>query len=68
MSADVALRAAGVEASFPNLARLLGRCGIVDTHRAQMHELFQRMVFNILIDNTDDYARNHVLLVGQGQQ
>jgi serine/threonine-protein kinase HipA len=28
-----------------------------------MHELFRRMVFNILIDNTDDHEKNHVLLV-----
>ena len=29
----------------------------------QMHELFRRMVFNILIDNTDDHEKNHVLLL-----
>ena len=28
-----------------------------------MHELFRRMVFNILIDNTDDHEKNHVLLM-----
>jgi serine/threonine-protein kinase HipA len=28
-----------------------------------MHELFRRMVFNILIDNTDDHEKNHALLV-----
>lgn len=33
-----------------------------------MHELFRRLVFNILIDNTDDHEKNHVLLVGQAQQ
>lgn len=28
-----------------------------------MKELFRRMVFNILIDNTDDHEKNHVLLM-----
>ena len=64
----MALKAAGVELSYPNLAQLLRRRGDVDTHRAQMHELFRRMVFNILIDNTDDHEKNHVLLVSQAQQ
>ena len=31
--------------------------------RAQMRELFRRRVFNILIDNTDDPEKNHVLLM-----
>lgn len=68
LSANVALKAAGVELSYPNLAQLLRRRGDVDTHRAQMHELFRRLVFNILIDNTDDHEKNHVLLVSQAQQ
>jgi serine/threonine-protein kinase HipA len=32
--------------------------------RAQQYELFKRMVFNILIDNTDDHEKNHALLRG----
>jgi len=32
-----------------------------------MRELFRRMVFNILLDNTDDHERNHVLLVNDAQ-
>ena len=39
-----------------------------DVYAAQMHELFRRMVFNILIDNTDDHEKNHVLLVNDAQQ
>lgn len=27
--------------------------------RATLHELYRRMVFNILVGNTDDHARNH---------
>ena len=33
-----------------------------------MHELFRRMVFNILIDNTDDHEKNHALLVTDARQ
>jgi serine/threonine-protein kinase HipA len=32
-----------------------------------MRELFRRMVFNILLDNTDDHEKNHVLLVDDAQ-
>jgi len=27
--------------------------------QATLHELFARMVFNVLVGNTDDHARNH---------
>lgn len=69
LSANVALKAAGVELSYPNLAQLLRRKGATDgnLHRRQMHELFRRLVFNILIDNTDDHEKNHVLLVDDAQ-
>jgi serine/threonine-protein kinase HipA len=33
-----------------------------------MQELFRRMVFNILIDNTDDHEKNHAVLVTDAQQ
>jgi serine/threonine-protein kinase HipA len=33
-----------------------------------MRELFRRMVFNILIDNTDDHEKNHALLMLDSQQ
>lgn len=68
LSANVALKAAGAELSYPNLALLLRRRGPTDGNRAQMHELFRRLVFNILIDNTDDHEKNHVLLVDANQQ
>jgi serine/threonine-protein kinase HipA len=69
-SAHVALRAAGAELSYPELAQLLRRRGPTegDMNRRQMAELFRRMVFNILIDNTDDHEKNHVLLVRPDQQ
>lgn len=68
LSANIALQAAGADVSYPNLALLLRRRGPVDSHRAQMRELFRRLVFNILIDNTDDHEKNHVILVRDDQQ
>jgi serine/threonine-protein kinase HipA len=63
-SAQVALGAAGELSGYPELAQLLRRRGVAagGLSTAQMHELFRRMVFNILIDNTDDHDKNHVLL------
>lgn len=65
LSAHVALKAAGEEMGYPELAQLLRRRGPVrdGSSRKQMRELFRRMVFNILIDNTDDHEKNHVLLM-----
>lgn len=50
---------------YPELARVLRRVGITrdDTSRLDARELFRRMVFNILVDNTDDHEKNHSLLV-----
>jgi serine/threonine-protein kinase HipA len=39
-----------------------------DAYAAQMREIFRRMVFNILIDNTDDHEKNHALLMTDAQQ
>lgn len=70
LSAHVALRAADAELSYPELAQLLRRRGPTegDFNRRQMAELYRRMVFNILIDNTDDHEKNHVLLMRPDQQ
>jgi serine/threonine-protein kinase HipA len=70
LSAKVALAAAGESYGYPELAQLLRRRGIVagDRNAAQMRELFRRMVFNILIDNTDDHEKNHALLVDDAGQ
>ena len=69
MSANVALKAMKAELGYPELASLLRRRGVVEggLARAQMRELFRRMVFNILIDNTDDHEKNHVLLNTPGE-
>ncbi len=65
ISAAVALRAAGEPIGYPELAQLLRRRGVANAaqRQAQMHELFRRMVFNILLDNTDDHEKNHALLM-----
>lgn len=65
LSADVALRAAGLELGYPELAQLLRRRAQADRASGQMAELFRRMVFNILFDNSDDHEKNHALLVGE---
>lgn len=64
------MRAAAERFGYPELAQLLRRRGVTegDVYIAQMHELFRRMVFNILIDNTDDHEKNHALLVTDAQQ
>ena len=70
LSARVALRAAAERFGYPELAQLLRRRGVTegDAYVSHMRELFRRMVFNILIDNTDDHEKNHALLVTDAQQ
>lgn len=72
ISAGTAIRAATAsgnepEMGYPELARILRRVGITqdDINLRDARELFRRMVFNILIDNTDDHEKNHSLLVMQ---
>lgn len=68
LSALVALRAAAERFGYPELAQLLRRRADASTSASQMRELFRRMVFNILIDNTDDHEKNHALLVTDAQR
>jgi serine/threonine-protein kinase HipA len=70
ISAGTALRAQATpeqepELGYPSLAQLLRRAGVTDEDQnlRDMRELFRRMVFNILIDNTDDHEKNHALQV-----
>lgn len=70
ISAGTALRAVAPDAddpelSYPALALLLRRAGVATAGVNQLdaRELFRRMVFNILIDNTDDHEKNHSLMV-----
>ena len=70
LSAAVTLRAAGEQFGYPELAQLLRRKGIAQSNRysRDMRELFRRMVFNILIDNTDDHEKNHAVIVTERGQ
>jgi serine/threonine-protein kinase HipA len=63
LSAHTVLRAAGLPHSYSALATVLLRLAHPDRQTAQREELFKRMVFNILMDNTDDHERNHALLL-----
>jgi serine/threonine-protein kinase HipA len=70
ISAGTAIRAATAqgqtpEMGYPELARVLRRAGVAqdDANLHDARELFRRMVFNILVDNTDDHEKNHSLLV-----
>lgn len=46
-------------ASYPDLAAFIRRNG--EFYPDDSKDLFRRMIFNILIGNTDDHARNHSL-------
>jgi serine/threonine-protein kinase HipA len=62
ISAFVALRAVGEDLGYPQLSQLLRRYAPASAIQQQQQELFRRMVFNILMDNTDDHEKNHGLL------
>lgn len=53
------------EFGYPQLSQLLCRAGVTDQdfNLRDMRELLGRMVFNILIDNTDDHEKNHAFRV-----
>lgn len=70
ISAGTAIRAASPQGTEPDmgysaLALILRRRGVSKDRlsETQAIELFRRMVFNILIDNTDDHEKNHALLM-----
>ena len=70
ISAGTAIRAATAsgqepQMGYPALARVLRRVGVAEAgvHQSDARELFRRMVFNILMDNTDEHEKNHALLV-----
>ncbi len=62
VSANVALRAAGEQLGYPQLALLLRRLAPANAIAEQQEELFRRMLFNIMMDNTDDHEKNHALV------
>jgi serine/threonine-protein kinase HipA len=74
LSAGTVLRAVAAageapDLGYPNLAQWLRRSGDPSEggnqgrfYEQDMRELFRRMVFNILIDNTDDHEKNHAVM------
>ena len=51
---------------YPHLARALRKLADRKTVQSQLHELFRRMAFNILVANTDDHERNHAMKSNRG--
>lgn len=52
--------------SYVELAQTLRRISVNPKH--DLAQLFRRMIFNLMIDNTDDHVKNHgVLHVSEGQ-
>ena len=62
ISANTVLRAAGLPLGYPELAQSLRRIARAEAIRGHQKELFRRMVFNILMDNTDDHEKNHAFI------
>jgi serine/threonine-protein kinase HipA len=63
VSAKVALSAGGSQFGYPELALLFRRRGDPAQIENNAEQIFRRMIFNILIDNTDDHEKNHVLIL-----
>jgi serine/threonine-protein kinase HipA len=62
ISANTVLRATGSPMGYPELAQSLRRIARAPAIRGHQKELFKRMVFNILMDNTDDHEKNHAFV------
>jgi serine/threonine-protein kinase HipA len=62
MSLRSALRATGNDFSYPEFALHLRRYAAAQDAPAMERTVFRRMVFNILMDNTDDHEKNHALV------
>ena len=62
VSAHVALPAAGMPHGYPEMALWLRRHGEASAIAQNAKEVFKRMVFNILMDNTDDHEKNHAFV------
>lgn len=65
ISANTVLRATGLPLGYPELAQSLRRIARAEAIRDNQKELFRRMVFNILMDNTDDHEKNHAFVRAQ---
>ncbi|GJL95503.1 MAG: phosphatidylinositol kinase [Hyphococcus sp.] len=56
----------GDQASYTDIAEMIRRHSSAPTD--DLHELYRRMVFNVLISNHDDHLRNHAFLYDKGDQ
>lgn len=54
------------DGSYVDFARVIRRLSV--RPGADLEELFRRMVFNLLIDNTDDHLKNHGMLCMGGDR
>lgn len=52
-------------ASYGGIADLVRRIVVAKDIKATLRELFRRMVFNVLIGNTDDHGKNHGFLMDE---
>ncbi|WP_087000639.1 type II toxin-antitoxin system HipA family toxin [Rhizobium sullae] len=57
--------ASEAEDSYATIAAIIRRHGAPDCIRSMQRELFRRMAFNIMIDNTDDHTKNHAFLLAE---
>lgn len=62
ISANTVLRASGMSLGYPEMAQCLRKIARPEGIKVQQKELFRRMVFNILMDNTDDHEKNHAFI------
>ncbi len=53
---------AGEPASYPDIAQAIGRYGAVGAVKADLAQLFRRLMFNVIAGNRDDHLRNHGFL------
>ena len=52
--------------SYVELAQIIRKISINPAHN--LDQLYKRMIFNLIVDNTDDHVKNHGMLhVGSGQ-
>lgn len=66
-SARTMLLATGVkeeEMSYADIAAIIRKYS--SSPKNDCHEIFRRMVFNVLIENTDDHEKNHAFLFKDG--
>jgi len=65
ISANTVLRSLGLPLGYPELSQSLRRIARPQAIHGHQKELFKRMIFNILMDNTDDHEKNHAFIRSQ---